>query len=239
MPSKNAYFQGGGGVNEPTPHKKKYKTDPSIILQPRFVEPFYRNYDLYQTEGVDNPLGPGSGWSHINNYTSIADFLSAKRKQMKNKYTPDDSYIEDSTENFQKRKSKMKARAALLAKLTKIAIDFTTDEQINSGSILSDSESPIANSIGFREEQELPENDFEGKDPTQLNFGEDYDGEFTEPKKKPKNLEELIKIYDLSQNMPLIDGIQEEEELTQPNNPNSQYGITDSGNTLYDKISFV
>jgi hypothetical protein len=54
---KTAYFQGGGGVNEPTPKKRKYKIDPAEVVQPRFEEPFYRNYDLYNVPGK---YGPGT-----------------------------------------------------------------------------------------------------------------------------------------------------------------------------------
>jgi hypothetical protein len=57
--NKNGYFQGGGGVNQPEPKKKKYKSDPAIVVQPRFKEPFYRNYDLYNTPGEHSP---GAGW---------------------------------------------------------------------------------------------------------------------------------------------------------------------------------
>jgi hypothetical protein len=45
---------------------------------------FYRNYDLYNTEGVDGPAkqGPGTGfYQNMNKYKSVSDFLRKKRKQ--------------------------------------------------------------------------------------------------------------------------------------------------------------
>lgn len=89
---KRGYFQGGGLSNEPTSHKKKYKSDPAIVAQPRFKEPFYRNYDYTNQPGEH---GPGSGWIDMQNYKSIGEFLKAKRKKMKDKYQTDDSYIQD------------------------------------------------------------------------------------------------------------------------------------------------
>jgi hypothetical protein len=123
MANKKAYFQGGGGVNEPTPGKKKYKVDPSIVVQPRFKEPFYRNYDLYDTEGVSGPAqhGPGSGWSHMQEHKSVQEFLEFRRKRLKGKYVADDSYIQDTSSNYKERVDKMKVRATLLNRIVKQA----------------------------------------------------------------------------------------------------------------------
>jgi tRNA nucleotidyltransferase/poly(A) polymerase len=134
---KKAYFQGGGGVNEPTPKKKKYKSEKAIVVQPRFKEPFYHNYDLYETEGVDGPpkLGPGAGWNDMHQYKSISEFLKAKRKRMKDKYKADDAWIEDNEKNYQERVDKMTTRAILLFRLVKTAIDFETDNQIGEPNI--------------------------------------------------------------------------------------------------------
>ena len=118
---KKAYFQGGGGASEPTPGKQKYPVDKAIVVQPRFVEPFYRNYDVYQTEGVDGPpkLGPGAGWHHMMNYKSIKEFLAEKRQHMKDKYKAEDSWIENTPKNYQERVDGMKLRAKLLSRIEK------------------------------------------------------------------------------------------------------------------------
>jgi hypothetical protein len=123
MANKKAYFQGGGGVNEPTPGKKKYPVEPAIVVQPRFKEPFYRNYDLYDTEGVSGPAqhGPGSGWNHMDEHESIQEFLEFRRKRLKGKYVADDSYIEDKPSNYQERVEKMKIRASLFNRIIKQA----------------------------------------------------------------------------------------------------------------------
>jgi hypothetical protein len=103
--NKTAYFQGGGGGNEPTPKKKKYKAEKAILVQPRFKEPFYRNFDLYDVEGVDGKpkLGPGAGWHHMHKYKSIKEFRDAKRKHMQDKYKADDFWIEDNDSNRKQR----------------------------------------------------------------------------------------------------------------------------------------
>lgn len=121
--NKRGYYRGGGGENEPTPGKKKYKADPAILVQPRFKEPFYRNYDAYETEGVDGApkLGPGAGWHHMHEYKSIKDFLDAKRRHMKKKYKAEDSWIEDTESNRKERIDNMKTRATILSRLTKNA----------------------------------------------------------------------------------------------------------------------
>lgn len=43
---------------------------------------FFKNYDLYDTEGVDGPAkqGPGTGL-HSGKYKSVTEFLNKKRKQ--------------------------------------------------------------------------------------------------------------------------------------------------------------
>lgn len=118
---KLAYFQGGGGVNEPELKHTKYHPDPAIIVQPRFKEPFYRNYDLYDVPGIhDTPVhGPGSGWNSMSKFKSIQDYLAYHRKILKDKYKADDSYITE--DNYQERVSKMKTRARQLNQLIKIS----------------------------------------------------------------------------------------------------------------------
>lgn len=127
---KVAYFQGGGGVNEPTPKKKKYKSDPALVNQPRFKEPFYRNYDLYNTPGEHSP---GAGWHDMEKYKSISEFLKAKRKKLKDKYKADDSWILDSGE-VTKKNPNIESRAMLLATMVKIAGDENDGPNYDYGS---------------------------------------------------------------------------------------------------------
>ena len=127
---KKAYFQGGGGVNEPTPGHPKYKAEKAIVVQPRFEEPFYRNYDLYNTEGVNGPAkyGPGAGWNHMDEFKSIKDFLDHQRKKLKNKYVAEDSWITE--DNRKERENKMKLRADVLHELVKISSDDNADHML-------------------------------------------------------------------------------------------------------------
>jgi len=119
MSNKKAYFQGGGGVNEPTPGKKKYKSDPAIVVQPRFKEPFYHNYDLYKVPGMEE-VGPGVGWHDMQNHKSVQEFLDARRKRLQHRYVADDSWQLDSGERT-KTKPKMAMRMAIFSKIIKTA----------------------------------------------------------------------------------------------------------------------
>jgi len=84
MPNKTSYFQGGGGVNEPTPKKPKYKKEPvkKDVTKARGL--LFKNYDLYETEGVNGPgkvKTPGKGlYQNMDKYKSVSDFRKKKRK---------------------------------------------------------------------------------------------------------------------------------------------------------------
>jgi hypothetical protein len=117
---KVAYFQGGGGVNEPTPGKKKYKSDPALVVQPRFEEPLYYNYDVYNVPGK---YGPGAGWHDMQKYKSVQEFLDAKRKKLKGKYVAEDSWQLDDGKRTKKNPNNVKARMSLLSKIIKFAGD--------------------------------------------------------------------------------------------------------------------
>jgi hypothetical protein len=260
--SKNAYFQGGGGVNEPTPKKKKYKSEKAIVVQPRFKEPLFKNYDLYDVPGKH---GPGAGfYQNMDKYKSVEDFVNQKRKRNKNKYKAEDSWIEDTDSNRKERIQKMKTRAKLLSRLTKTAIDFPIDDDITpigrdteayykpnqlgpegkdistfpSVTNLGDYEaysSPVG--IGGRGDKYLPLPSFEGKTPHELEFG--HDAKESDKKGEDIDLEDLLKLF-LNPAEPslygLPDGFSPPEDLDAPSNENPQYGVTDSGNTLYDKM---
>lgn len=117
--NKVAYFQGGGGVNEPTPGEKKYKSDSAIVVQPRFEEPFYHNYDLYAIPGMEH-IGPGTGWHGLQNYKSVKDFLEDRRKRLKPRYVADDSWQLDDGDRSKKNPN-IEARVALLNRIIKVA----------------------------------------------------------------------------------------------------------------------
>ncbi len=250
MSNKKAYFQGGGGVNEPTPKKKKYKSDPALVNQPRFKEPLYRNYDLYNTPGEHSP---GAGYHDLTKYKSVSDFLDAKRKKLKHKYEADDSWIQDDgsiTKKDPNKNNRMKARANLLAKLTKLAIDFPLDEYSEPEISTDTSDNSVAQSniIGGFLDKYLPENDDEAKPPTALNFGRDYESPTCKYCKKPKidvtfNCEHCGKGGPIVAKEPsllgLLDGISPIEDLDADkttNDLNPEYGTTNVGNIPYFKI---
>lgn len=236
--SKQAYFQGGGGVNEPTPKKKKYKSEKALLVQPRFKEPLFRNYDLYETPGKHTP---GAGlYQNMDKYKSVSDFLKKKHERNADKYKADDSWIEDDGSlTKEKRKKKAARRRALLSALLKQAIDFPVDDQIGSGSIIGDS-GTFSDSvpIGGMLDEYLPLDDFENKKPTELDFGRDYVED--EESSKDFDLERLIEKYLPEPSLyGLPDGISPKEDLDPSatmNDRDVDYGTTDSGNTLYDKM---
>ena len=212
--SKKAYFQ---GTEEPSPKKKKYKSEPAPVVQPRFKEPFFRNYDLYDTPGEH---GPGSGYHHMLEFKSVKDFLNNRRKKTKGKY-----------------KAKKQARSILLNRLIKVAIDFPIDDQISSPILVDSGAYSDSVPIGGQLDEYLTLPDFEGKSVDQLDFGRDY----TEDEQVDKDLDfdDFIEKY-LNPAEPslygLPDGISPPEDLDAPSDENPQYGTTDSGSTIYNKI---
>lgn len=243
LPNKKSYFQGGGGVNEPTPKKKKYKSEKSIVVQPRFEEPFYRNYDLYDVGGKH---GPGTGAYH-SKHKSVKDFLKEKSKN-KEKYKANDSWNEGSEKKDRSRR--MKLRANLLYGLTKFAIDYDNDylttpiDENPDGNGYTD----ISQFGGLLDA--IPLTDFEGKTIDHLNFGRDYDQEVAEDlRNTSKDLKDLAEDFYtkyekfLNAKEPdlfgLPDGFEPGEDLDSDKTKythNPEYGTTDSGNTLYSKI---
>lgn len=226
--NKSAYFQGAGGVNEPAPKKRKYEIEESIVVQPRFEKPFYRNYDLYDVPGVSKDSGPGTGAYHKKN-KSIKEFLEKSRKR--NTYKAKDSW--------NKKKSKRKARAKFFYKIIKNALDFTMDKHYKTPSILGDDGVYIDSAgIGGYLDEYLPLNDFEGKTPSNLNFGRDY-----HDYEKAILLQMLDKILNPKEPemLGLSNGFEPEEELD-PHytlyHINPYYQTTDLGSTIYDNTWF-
>lgn len=222
--NKNAYFQGGKGVNEPSPKKKKYPIEKSIVVQPRFDKPFYKNFDLYDVESQDSTTGPGTGIYHSKE-KDIKNFLEKRRKR--NKYKAKDSW--------NNKKIKRKARTKLFYKIIKNAFHFTMDEYYNTPPISENSGAYVdSTGIGGYLDEYLPYNDLEGKSPSQLNFGRDYTPE----------QEELLKLINemLNPKTPdllFLNGFEPEEDLD-PHNTinhiNPYYQTTDLGNTVYDNM---
>lgn len=244
LQNKQGYFQ---GTEEPTPKKKKYKSDRAITVQPRFKEPLFKNYDLYETKGEDGLAkhGPGTGlYQNMEKYKSVKDFIDKKRKR--NKYKADDSHIEDTISNREDRISKMKVRSRILYKITKIAIDFPIDDNIDPNLAHSNSDSNTDTSLGNANhgggylDKYLPMDDFENKPPSALNFGRDYTDDVEDSKELDlETLEALIEKYTNEQKglygMP--DGVNlQDGELRDPTDINPYYGTIDSENTLYDKL---
>ena len=237
--NRQSYFQGGGGLNEPSPKKEKYKPEKSEIVQTRFEEPFYRNYDLYDVPGK---YGPGTGAYHINKHKSIKKFLNKKRKKMKKKYAQD-NWMEEQSARIKERTNKIKLRTKLLSQLVKNAIDFSIDDQINSG-IIEDKLDMYQNSVKMdgRLDRYYPLNDFEGKSPEKLNFGRDYeDSSFEEELELPDDLDGKIFSPKETDLMGMPNGFDPEEDLDADrtySGLNPDYGITDSGNLVYQNMWF-
>lgn len=226
MQFKAAYFQ---GTEEPKPKKKQYKSDEAIVVQPRFKTPLFKEYDLYE-----NSSGPGAGYSSLQDYKSVSDFLKAKRKRNKDKYKADDSYIQDDG-SITKKKSER--RIVLL----KIAIDFPIDDQIQSAPILGN-EGSYSDSvpIGGMFDSANPYNDFEGKSPDKMNFGEDED--FDEHPEAPYHLEEFMDKFLRPKEAPINgagDWIDPEELDADKtiSQRHQDYGVVDQGNNTYKDIS--
>lgn len=234
---KQSYFQGGGGLNEPSPKKEKYKPEKSEVVQTRFKEPFYKNYDLYDVPGKH---GPGTGAYHMNKHKSIKEFLNKKRKKMKRKYAQD-NWMEEQSAKTKERSDNIKLRTKLLSQLIKNAIDFSIDDQIDSG-IIEDKLDLYQNTVKMdgRLDKYYPLYDFEGKSPEKLNFGRDYPDSFDEA--DPDLLDELEgKILSPRETdlMGMPNGFDPEEDLDGDktySEANPYYGTTDLGNLIYQNM---
>jgi hypothetical protein len=243
---KLAYYQ---GTEEPSLHKKKYKSDRAVLVQPRFKETFFKNFDYAESEGVDGPAkhGPGTGlFRNMEKYKNVKDFLKKKRERNKDKYKADDSYIED---DGSLTKNKIAKRINYLRNLIKTAednnsIDFPIDEQIKSDPILGDS-GTYSNSVqlGGLTDQYTLGPDFEGNLNTYLPYGREHTKDDTDL--SLEQIDELKEILKSLKNksltpkdtelygLPQGSNLWEESDILS-DNPN-YYGTTDSGNTLYDK----
>ena len=257
--NKVAYFQGGGGVNEPEPHKKKYKSDKAIRIQPRFKEPLYYNYDYVEADGIDGKAkhGPGAGYTSLQDYDSIQEFLKARRKKLKDKYKADDSWIEDK-------------KASIKLASDQNNIDFPVDNQIGNDFIIGDSTSYLMpNEIGSvpfsRDNAEMPGEigsgtvesyptavpglnfnynalqDEDGKQESTLNFGNNI--ETRDLNRNEVDHDFLNKIINKYLNRDEIglfglpDGIVPNSDLDADqtiSTENPDYGTTNSGNTTYE-----
>lgn len=244
---KNSYLFGGDKAHQEATTKRPYKADPAIQVMPRYQEPFYRNYDLYDTEGVDGPPkhGPGKGYHSMHNYKSVSDFLKHRRK-LKNKYKAKDLYKLDSGELVRK------ASEFLFKSLIKNAIDYPSDDIV----------SPILPQWGTYQDSvptagfgdySWSKSDFEGKLPNELNFGRDYTNDV-----KPNSINmakiksDLLKlISNLIDNYfdqmlsgkenslyGLPDGISPTSDLDQPNDQQNNYVTTNSTNTTYKNVAY-
>jgi len=249
MSSKEAYFQGGGGVNEPAPKHKKYKSEPNKPVQTRNKKPLFRNYDY---AGPESEISPGEGlYKNIDKYKSVTDFLNKKRKKKANS------------------RSKIKlTRKLIFFFFFKNTIDFPIDDQIHSlypffneetvqhplylgpegppGDLSTFPSSPnLGDSPSYNYSAEIggglpdPYPDFEGKNPYTLNFGRDYVEDV--PNEKIKDIEKMLNKFlnpAESELFGLPGGVGPIEDLDAPSDEDPDYGIMESGNTLYNKISF-
>jgi len=259
---KKSYYQ---GTEQPTPGKNQYSSDSAIVIQPRFKEPFYKNFDLYQTEGVDSmsKLEPGTGWSNINKYKSINDFID--NKNLADKYVAEDNWIEDNWKNYQQRIEKMKTRANKLYNLIKVAQinNFKNNLDLAFNSVSQWRFKQDNNNIDFEADQysdtdieegshefmmddlidgggiftlPLPENDFEGKDPTQLDFGRDYvedqSSDLTDQQLQAFTDKYLTPGSDGIFGLP--DGVNPQEDNLESENINPEFGTVDNGLNMYE-----
>lgn len=173
----------------------------------------FQNYDLYEVSPSE--ISPGkSFFNHLNEFKSIKDFLEKTRK-----------------------KKKTKTAIYFRKKLLKYALDFPADN-IKSDPIIENSnyESNVihnSNPIGIIDHY-LSLNDIDGKKPEELNFGNDLVDSTNMNNKEIDNDEMLSsKEPDL---YGLPSGDLSPEELESYQKGPSNYGVTDSGNTIYNTM---
>ena len=153
--------------------------------------------------------GPDSGWHQMHNFKSIQEFLKHKRKR---------------------RAKKIKKLQQRIDWLFKKAIDFQIDDQMNSF-IETEHSNPAAGLLTLT----LPEVDFENKDPSELNFGRNYDSEEIEST-------DVVNEESFTPNpaplFGLSDTLSDEGDTMIDPMDAAQYGGTNSGNTIYNKVPY-
>jgi hypothetical protein len=246
---KQAYFQSGDKKNDPTPKKKQYKSDTAIVVQPRFEEPLYRNYDLYNTEGENGPPkhGPGAGlYQNMDKYKSIEDF---RKKKKKLNYKAEDKYIQDDGKITSKRAERRLELLKIFAGLDSNNLEEDiVDNQIQSDPILGGNGTVAdSNLTGGLTDVYVPPPDPEDKTPDKLNYGRDFENDALSAEESIKDksrlrflikeIEKLLNKY-ITPSEPslygLPDGIIPKEDLDNFENKNPYYGVTDSGNLSYN-----
>jgi len=187
---------------------------------------FFKNYDLYETEGVNGPAkqGPGTGfYQNMDKYKSVSDFRKKKKKRMKNR------------------------KLALLSVILKNAtdnnsIDFPNDDLVTGISPGSAGENmdgtPYA---GFGGMSDYYDN--RNPETSEIPVGEDLmspDSDELVMKKSPKaDINQMALQPGESPIMGLPDGQKPIED--QDNNrfrTNKYFGIQDSGRNIYDNVWF-
>jgi hypothetical protein len=156
-------------------------------------------------------------YQNMQDYKSVKEFL--KKRKKKNK--------------------KSSLRTKILKVLLKHAIDFPVDDSFKDPIQLEENNSiQTALPMGGLTDEYLPENDNEDKMPTTLNFGEDYQNDGSEE----ETIEDFLSEVNTSESplLGLPDGLDSEDKTADKtiSNRSSDYGTTNSGNTLYDKVSF-
>lgn len=147
-----------------------------------------------------------------------------------------------SVKEFLKKRKKKNKKTAVTTKILKLllkqAIDFPVDDSFRDPIQLEENTSiQTALPMGGLTDEYLPENDAEDKMPTTLNFGEDYQNTG-----KEETIEDFLSEVNTSESplLGLPDGMDPQDETADQiiSNRSSDYGTTDSGNTLYDHVSF-
>jgi hypothetical protein len=202
-----AYYN---GTEEPTPGKQKYKPEDKILDKARFKEPFYRNYDLYNTEGEHSP---GAGYHDLQKFKSVKEFLEHKRKKNKQKYKAE--VFEQKSDGKKVKKSSSLKRLEIY-NLIKQGIDFQSDDYKN---FVGDSsfEFSDASPSGYLDPY-LMEDDDEGKSPDKLDFG------YNQNEAPISSWEPILDKY-----------LNEFLDMHQ----NSEFGSKNHGRNEYDDVSYA
>jgi len=186
---------------------------------------FFKNYDLYETEGVNGPpkQGPGSGfYQNMDKYKSVSDFRKKKKKLMK------------------------KRKLALLSVILKNAIDnnsidFPIDDSITGippGSAGENVDGTPYAGFGGR-------SDFYDKrnpETSEIPVGEDLmspDSDELVMKKAPAAINQMALQPGESPIMGLPDGQKPiEDQDNNRNRTNKYFGTSNEGRNIYDSVWF-
>lgn len=182
-------------------------------------------------------------YSNMDKYKGVKDFLDIKNKDNNNTNSSKDHNFIDFPIDDQIHSSPISGTSQNYEKPISVPSEYINDSIFPQSEVMQDFQAYPSNMIGGMGDN-LPEYDTDNKPESALNFGENLDNqEYVEKSLNFDALNKLMQKYLTPVESPLLglkDGFSPVEDLDADKtvyNLNPQWGITDSGNTIYNEVA--